>query len=111
MGGGEESPGCWHSFTLGKVQIIMLDCRHYRDLKGKTMLGPVQKKWLKNTLIASDAAFKLIASSVPFSAGVKPGSQDPWDGYPIEREEIFTFIEKEKIEGVVRIIFQMMPFG
>ena len=103
MGGGEESPGCWHSFTLGKVQIIMLDCRHYRDLKGKTMLGPVQKKWLKNTLIASDAAFKLIASSVPFSAGVKPGSQDPWDGYPIEREEIFTFIEKEKIEGVVLI--------
>ena len=64
------------------------------------MLGPFQKKWLFETLGKSQAIFKVIASSVTFSAGIKPGSNDPWDGYPSEREEIFSFIESEKIEGV-----------
>ena len=103
MGGGDKNPGCWHSFTLGKVDIIMLDCRYYRDLKKKSMLGSVQKKWLKETLKNSNAVFKIIASSVPFSKGIKPGSKDPWDGYPEEREEIFNFIEDENIEGVLLI--------
>ena len=67
------------------------------------MLGTFQKQWLKNTLKNSEATFKVIASSVPFSEGIKPGSKDPWDGYPEEREEIFSFIEKEKIEGVLLI--------
>ena len=100
LGGGLENPGCWQTFTLGQVQFILLDCRYYRDLKKKSMLGPFQKKWLFETLGKSQAIFKVIASSVPFSAGIKPGSNDPWDGYPSEREEIFSFIESEKIEGV-----------
>jgi alkaline phosphatase D len=103
MGGGDKNPGCWHSFTLGKVDIIMLDCRYYRDRKKKSMLGPVQKMWLKETLRNSNSVFKIIASSVPFSKGIKPGSKDPWDGYPDEREEIFSFIESEKIGGVFLI--------
>ena len=41
--------------------------------------------------------------TVPFSKGIKPGSKDPWDGYPDEREEIFSFIESEKIGGVFLI--------
>jgi alkaline phosphatase D len=101
MGGGEQNPGCWQSFALGKVEVFMLDCRYYRDLSTQSMLGPAQKTWLKNKLKASPATFKIIASSVPFAPGIKPGSQDPWDGYPEEREEIFSFIEKEKIEGVL----------
>jgi alkaline phosphatase D len=103
VGGGDENPGCWQTFTLGQVQIIMLDCRYYRDREKKSMLGQIQKKWLKKTLSQSKAKFKIIASSVPFSKGIKPGSKDPWDGYPEEREEIFSFIEKEKIEGVLLI--------
>lgn len=103
VGGGSQNPGCWQSFTLGKVQVILLDCRYYRDRTKKSMLGPVQKKWLKQTLLQSDATFKIIASSVPFSEEIKPGSKDPWDGYPEEREEIFSLIEKERVEGVLLI--------
>ena len=103
MGGGDNNPGCWQTFSLGQVQFIMLDCRYYRDRKEKSMLGTFQKQWLKDTLRSSEATFKVIASSVPFSEGIKPGSKDPWDGYPEEREEIFSFIEKEKIEGVLLI--------
>jgi len=99
-GGGTERPGCWYSFCIGDVDFIMLDCRYYRDLKGGTMLGPAQKAWLFDTLKASTGRFKVLASSVPWSRGVKPGSKDTWDGFPAEREEIFAFIEKHRIEGV-----------
>ncbi|NNE92449.1 MAG: alkaline phosphatase family protein, partial [Verrucomicrobiales bacterium] len=99
-GGGEKQPGCWYDFAIGDVHFIFLDGRYYRDLKGGTMLGPVQKKWLLETLKKSEGTFKVIASPVPFTEGIKKGSRDPWDGYPEEREEIFSFIESEKIEGV-----------
>ncbi len=99
-GGGEENPGCWYDFQIGDVHFIMLDGRYYRHREGKTMLGPVQKAWLLKTLKASKSTFKILVSPVPFTPKIKPGSKDPWDGFPEEREEIFGFIGKEKIEGV-----------
>ncbi len=102
-GGGYSQPGCWYDFRIGDVHLIMLDGRYYRDLKGGTMLGPVQKNWLLATLSRSRATFKVIASPVPFTVGIKKGSRDPWDGFPEEREEIFSHIESKKIEGVFLI--------
>ena len=103
-GGGEAQPGCWFDFPIGDVHFIMLDGRYYRSRAGQpSMLGPVQKAWLLETLKNSRGTFKVLASPVPWSEGVKPGSQDPWDGFPEEREEIFRFIEQQRIEGVVLI--------
>ena len=102
-GGGDSAPGCWYDFHIGDVHFILLDGRYYRDLSGGTMLGPVQKKWLFETLSESKATFKVIASPVPFTAGIKKGSRDPWDGFPEERESIFAHIESAKIEGVFLI--------
>ncbi len=99
-GGGDAQPGCWYDFVIGDVQFFMLDGRYYRDLKGGSMLGPVQKKWLLEALAKSDAIFKVIVSPVPFTPNIKPGSRDPWDGYPEEREEIFTHLETDRIDGV-----------
>jgi len=100
-GGEEKQPGCWYDFHIGDVHFIMLDCRYYRDLKGGSMIGPVQKKWLFETLKHSKGTFKVLASSVPWSAGVKGGSKDTWDGFPAEREEIFAFLEDNRINGVL----------
>jgi alkaline phosphatase D len=100
-GFGLEQPGCWYDFMIGDVHFIMLDCRYYRDLDGGSMLGPVQKAWLLKTLAASTGRFKVLASSVPWSPGVKPGSPDTWDGYTEEREEIFSFIDNNNINGVL----------
>ncbi len=100
-GGGEKQPGCWYDFYIGDVHFIMLDCRYYRDLEGGSMLGSVQKTWLFKTLKSSKGKFKVLISSVPWSPGVKPGSKDTWDGYPAEREEIFTFLEKNGVNGVI----------
>jgi alkaline phosphatase D len=103
-GGGEAQPGCWFDFSIGDVHFIMLDGRYYRSRSGTpSMLGPAQKAWLLETLKNSRGTFKVLASPVPWSEGVKPGSKDPWDGFPEEREEIFQFIEQQRIEGVVLI--------
>lgn len=99
--GGEETPGCWYSFYIGNVHFIMLDCRYYRDLEGGSMLGPVQKKWLLHTLKNSNGKFKVLASSVPWSLGVKPHRNDTWDGFEKEREQIFSFIHENRINGVL----------
>ena len=106
-GGGTENPGIWFDFSMGDVDFFLLDCRYYRenpkDNPTASMLGAVQKQWLKDQLKASTATFKIIASSVPWAEGTKPGSLDTWDGHPEEREEIFSFLESEKIEGVLLI--------
>ena len=102
-GGGESQPGCWCDFHIGDVHFILVDGRYYRDRKGGSMLGPVQKAWLLETLKKSKGTFKILASPVPWTEGIKPGSKDPWDGFPEEREEIFSFIESNGIEGVFLI--------
>lgn len=107
-GGGDEQPGVWHSWSIADVDVFMLDGRYYRtgvDIDAPSMLGPVQKQWLFDQLQASTATFKLIASPVPFPDGAKPGEwdwrSDTWEGYPDEREEIFSFIADHQIDGVV----------
>jgi len=105
-GGTEDQPGCWFDFSIGDVDFFMLDGRYYRTKpsdKNPSMLGEAQKKWLFRKLKASTAAFKILASPVPWAFGVKPGSLDPWQGYKNEREEIFSFLEANKIDGVILI--------
>lgn len=106
-GGGKEHPGCWFDFSQGDVDFFMLDCRYYREnpkeINDPSMLGEYQKAWLLDKLKSSKATFKIIASSVPWAKDTKPGSDDTWDGFPNEREEIFSFIEENEIDGVVLI--------
>jgi alkaline phosphatase D len=105
-GGGENQPGCWFDFSIGDVDFFMLDGRYYRTKSGVTnpsMLGDAQKMWLFKKLKSSKATFKIIASPVPWSYGAKPGSNDPWQGYKTEREQIFSFLESNEIDGVILI--------
>lgn len=104
--GGLDQPGCWFDFSIGDVDFFMLDGRYYRDnpkSDNPSMLGPSQKKWLFEKLKYSKATFKVLASPVPWSYGAKPGSRDPWQGYKSEREQIFSFLEANKINGVILI--------
>ncbi len=106
-GGGEEEPGCWFNMSIADVDFIHLDGRYYRmNPKGEhsiapSMLGETQKIWLFEQLKNSKATFKVICSPVPVADGTKPGSVDTWVGFKEEREEIFSFIENNKIEGVI----------
>jgi len=103
-GGGEVRPGCWFDTSIADVDFLFLDCRYYRtDPKepNPSMLGPAQKRWLFGRLRNSKAAFKVLVSSVPWATGTKPGSLDTWDGYADEREEIFSFLERNRIGGIL----------
>ena len=105
--GGDALPGCWFSFSVADVDFFMLDDRFYRDNHNEppmnrppTMLGPQQKAWLFESLKQSRATFKVLVTSVPWAYGVKPGSNDPWQGFKAERDEIFGFLSSENINGV-----------
>jgi len=67
------------------------------------MLGPVQKKWLFEQLRQSRATFKVLASPVPWDFYTKGDSLDTWNGFRDERNEIFGFLEDNKIDGVILI--------
>ncbi|MDG2128633.1 MAG: alkaline phosphatase D family protein [Fuerstiella sp.] len=102
--GGDAQPGCWYTFSIGDVDFIMLDCRYYRTnprVEPRSMLGDVQKTWLKKQLLATSGTFKVICSSVPWDFRTKGDSRDTWNGYKQEHEEILGFIEQQKIEGVL----------
>ena len=104
-GGTDTHPGCWFDFVIGDVHFILTDGRYYREHPKKvetpSMLGPVQKRWLLSRLKASKGTFKMLISGTPWAFGAKPGSVDPWQGFKAERKEIFDFIERNRIDGVV----------
>jgi alkaline phosphatase D len=104
--GDDDRPGCWFRFSIATVDFFMLDGRYYRTDPRKpnpTMLGPVQKEWLKEQLKRSDATFKVLASPVPWVLNAKGKSLDTWRGYKEERQELFDFLSEERIEGVILI--------
>lgn len=105
-GGGDSQPGCWYSFSVGDVDFIMLDCRYYRTSPRKSprsMLGPVQLNWLKDQLQQATGRVKVLCSSVPWDFRTKGDSLDTWNGYKQEHEEILSFIEQQRIEGVLLV--------
>lgn len=105
-GGGEKQPGCWFRFAIADVDFFMLDGRYYRsDPEGPqpSMLGRAQKAWLLRELRHSRATFKVLASPVPWVLDAKGKSLDTWRGFQAEREEIFSFLEDHRIDGVVLI--------
>ena len=106
-GAGPQNPGCYFDMSIADVDFFFLDTRFYRQnpkkIENPSILGPAQQKWLLEKLKNSTATFKIIASSVPWAPGTKPGSKDTWDGFVERREEIFSFIAENRIEGVVLI--------
>ena len=105
--GDGDPPGIWYAFPIGDVTFFMLDCSTQQSRPKDapaTMLGTAQRQWLLDGLKSSEATFRVIASSVPWapsSAWWDAGRT--WDDFAEEREEIFSFIESNEIEGVVLI--------
>ena len=99
--------GIYFNARVGAVEIIMLDTRSCRDNKqrGKygSYLGKTQLEWLKQTLRESTAPFKIISSGTMWSDYVSQG-KDSWGTWDRQgREEILSFIETERIGGVLLV--------
>lgn len=88
----------WRSLRWGKTaELFVLDCRGERNHATREYMSREQLDWLKAGLAASDATFKLILNSVPISS--YPGalfgafSDDRWEGWPSQREELIDFVD------------------
>ena len=86
-----------------------------KDHPPGTLFGPEQKEWLKHTLAASDATWKLLATSVPFlpmridmdqvdpKATTLALTADAWDGYPAERREVMEWARQAGINNLISL--------
>lgn len=98
-------PGVFTLVTYGDAEFFLLDDRFYRnadeapDFPGKSMLGEVQLKWLKDALAASSATFKLIANGSQMLDN-QPGVEG-WHNFPYERDEFLGWALKAGIRGVI----------
>jgi alkaline phosphatase D len=94
--------GNYFSFRYYDAEFFMMDDRYYRDPPGDSaahFLGTTQMLWLKNKLLMSDAAFKFIAIGTQVLNENKFG--ETYHQYPKEQEELFDFIAKNNIKGVI----------
>jgi len=127
----------YRSIRWGKhLELIVLDNRQYRDANleedddtfVKTMLGREQVAWFKETVLKSDATWKVIVSSVPMSipTGFPPeNGRDGWadfdqdGGFERELVDMLQFMKDEGERNIVFIttdvhfaeVFRYTPFG
>ena len=97
--------GIFQSWTWGHVQFFLLDGRYNRnpsrdpDTAEKTMLGDIQKSWLKEGLQASTATWKIVISGSVFNPTTKCGA-DNWCAYKTEGKELTDFIREQNIKNI-----------
>lgn len=89
------------------LQIWLVEGSDYRspnnmpDGPGKTIWGETQKQWLKDTLLESDATFKLLISPTPI---IGPGDAYKKDnhtnigGFQHERDEFFAWLKENEFD-------------
>lgn len=97
------------AFSVGRVRILMTDLRSEKPLltdpnlpsEGKSLLGPTQKAWFKNELLAANGVYPLIVwvSSVPWG-GAPAVKSNLWNGFHLERTEIANFVKDNGITGL-----------
>jgi alkaline phosphatase/alkaline phosphatase D len=85
------------------LQIWLVEGRLYRspnkmpDGPEKTIWGETQKQWLKNTLLASDATFKILISPTPLvgpDGNRKTDNHTNLGGFRHEAQEFFDWLKQ-----------------
>ena len=95
--GTPDNPGVYHTFTIGDVDVFMLDERYYRDAAKSTMLGESQLGWLCKGLKESKATFKIVGSA----SGILGDGASSWGQFKAERDDFLAWIFKNHVSGVV----------
>jgi alkaline phosphatase D len=108
---GENGQGTYTMTSWGDADIFLTDDRWWRSADNmkdsvdgfpnyeKQMLGEQQMEWLKNSLLYSSAAFKIIVLGSQVLNPVSPF--DKWQNCPAEYDEFMSFIKDNKINGVI----------
>lgn len=108
---GENGQGIYTMLSHHDVDLFLTDNRWWRSEErirdsvngqanpDKRMLGPQQMEWLKNSLLFSNAPFKIVVMGSQVLNDVSP--YDKWTDFPVERQELLDFIRAYKINGVL----------
>jgi alkaline phosphatase D len=107
---GNGETGIYCNFRRGPVEVFLLDARTFAgtqpspiDPEKPTLLGSLQWAWLRESLAASTAPFKVLATGMIWNGATRPGKRDHWMTYPYERQAIFDFLGTNQISGVVLV--------
>ena len=98
-------PGIFGAVTWGDVEFFLLDNRFYRypnrypSAPDKAMFGREQLEWLKQALVASRAAFKVIVAGGQFWNS--RSRYESFFSYPVEQRALAEWLVERRIEGVL----------
>lgn len=105
---GEDGQGVYTKFRYGPLEVFLLDARWFArtepsefDPGQPTLLGKQQWKWLRRSLLASTAPFKLLCTGMTWDD--KKWDTDDWDSYPAEKKALFDFLGEHDITGAVLV--------
>lgn len=101
---GIDADAAYFRFTLGNAEIFVLDCTLYKttwvatdasyDAGNITMLGPLQKQWLKDRLRVSTSPLKIIVMTKTIFGDTDATNVDAWPvHYADEQNELLAFVE------------------
>jgi len=102
-GFGDEKGGIFLHTQVGPVDVIMVDNRYFRtgDKSQGDLLGREQLDWLKKELLACKGQFIVMTCGTMWSDYIS-GGKDSWGQWDRKgREELFGFIEANRIAGVL----------
>ena len=99
----EVNKGLFFRTRIGPADVIMLDGRFFRAGVKGSFLGDEQTKWLEKQLLDCKGPFIILSCGTMWSDYVSKG-KDSWGvNDPEGRERLFSFIEKNRIGGVILI--------
>ena len=102
--GTPETPGVFQKVSWGDADFFLLDDRWYRKPNDwpagpdKTMLGRAQMEWLKASLIASEAVFKVVVNG---NQVLNANSRHETMTKFADTEELIAWIARNSIDGVL----------
>jgi len=106
---GQGDQGIYTKFRYGPVEVFLLDTRWFArtepspiDPAKPTLLGQRQWDWLRKSLRASTAPFKIIACGMIWD-DKENGESDDWGTYAHERAALFDFLGEASISGVLLV--------
>ena len=107
--GTRELPGAFGRFEWHDVEFFLLDDRFHRTPNAwpagpdKVMYGAAQMRWLKESLLSSQATFKIVAGGNQFLNPMlyDPSWQELWEMFPDEKQDFLEFLTNSQVEGVL----------
>ena len=102
--GTPETPGVFQKVSWGDADFFLLDDRWHRKPNDwpagpdKSMMGRAQMEWLKASLIASEAVFKVVVNG---NQVLNANSRHETMTKFADTEELIAWIARNRIEGVL----------